>query len=441
MSLKKPARDTGPQSGPTTCLRAHFWPLAIAGVFFLGGCPTDPGSPPTVDTSPGKTPTTTPTTTPTLTPGRSTEDVPPTTSGTLAGAQLRVVAKDAGGAVLSGAQVSVFGPGLAYGVTGATGDVVLGPLPLGTYELRVAAAGKVPVAKQFSLNVVRQRFTQESSLAAAARTIAGKVLDAQGNPLAGARVALGTAWAMTGPDGAYTLAAGPNGDATVRKTGFEPGTTSGGEVTVAPSLNKISFENGAFGTGAATAFATLRSELARLGWTVADGDSNAQVRVWTAPGSITADQAADAASFVNGGGKLVVLGDWAGASQYSPEAANKLLLPLGAQIDANLVRVPSSTLGRSEWFVPNLAADTPAGAGTVQLLGASTIQAAAPAVRFMTVPADGYRIQSAGDPGAVGVTRQIGSGLVIALGDASAWLDPEIGRSDNLSFIRSVLLW
>ncbi len=445
--LSLPVEDrssTGPtrQSRKATRLALHLGPLAVAGVFVLAGCPSE-----SVNTLPGATPTTTNTggnnsgATTSPAPTRDGQDIGATTNGTLAGAQLRVVAKDPAGAALVGAQVGVFGPGLAFGTTSATGDIVLGPLPLGTYELRVSAPGKLPLVKQVSLSVVRSRSTEEVSLGAATRTLSGKVRGPQGQVLAGARVALGTSLTMTDKDGAYSLAAPADGTAEVRKTGYEPGQTSGGDVTLNPTTCRVSFENAPFGLSAATAFATLRSALSGAGWAVSDGDGAAHVRVWAAPSTVSDSQAHDAANFVAAGGKLVVLGDWAGASQYSPDATNKLLMPLGAIIDANLVRVPGSTLGRPEWFTPVLSADTPAGLGTLQLLGAATVAAAPPAVRILSVPQDGYQVQATGDPGGVAAARQIGSGLLIVLGDASAWLDPEIARSDNLSFIRNVLLW
>lgn len=443
-----PAAREASQARSGQRLRAHLWLLALGSVFLLAGCPTDaaPGGSPLVSgSSPGALP---PSGGGSISagssprPGRTAEDIGATTNGTLAGAQLRVVAKDpTSGGAIAGAQVSIHGPGLAFGITSGSGEIVLGPVPLGTYELRVAAAGKVPFIRQVSLTVVRSRSTQQADLAPASRTLRGRVLDAQGAPVPGARIALGTAWAMSDADGTYTLAAGADGAAEVRKTGYEPANTSGGDIRLTRAATRISFESGAFGQAAGAAFATLRQALSQAGMQIADGDASAQIRVWAAPAEVSDSQARDATTFVTNGGKLVVLGDWAGASRYSPEAANKLLLPLGASIDANLVRVAGSTLGRLEWFTPTVATGTPAGAGTIQMLGASTVQAAGPAIRFLDVPQDGYRVQGSSDPGSVGVARQVGSGLLVVLGDASAWLDPDIGRADNLSFIRNVLLW
>jgi len=77
----------------------------------------------------------------------------------------------------------------------------------------------------------------------------------------------------------------------------------------------------------------------------------------------------------------------------------------------------------------------------VMLLGACTVRGAAPATSFATVPAGGYRVQAAATGDAVALARQVGSGLVIALGDASAWLDPDAATAQNLNFVRNVLLW
>jgi hypothetical protein len=363
----------------------------------------------------------------------------------LGGARLHVLARDpANGAGLSGAKVSVVGPGVGFGTTQTAGDVTIGPLPLGAYEVRVESAGRLAAVQTKILDVARQRFELTVDVLPAERKMTGKVKDGSGNPLAGARIALGNAWTTSGTDGTYALPAGGSGDADVRKTGYQPARTGGGDLTLAPEAPpKISFENGPFGTAAASALSTLRTQLGLAGWTVSDGDAAAQVRVWAAPQAVSEAQAAAAKAFVAAGGKLVVLGDWGGAAGYSPSATNRLLVPLGMSVEANLVRDPSSQNAKPEWLSPAIAAGAPGTAGVtaLTLLGAATVQAAPPSFRVASAPATGYRVQAAEDDLAVAAMRQVGSGLAVAIGDTSAFLDGDIGRADNLSFIRNVLLW
>ncbi|MBM3274021.1 MAG: carboxypeptidase regulatory-like domain-containing protein [Candidatus Sericytochromatia bacterium] len=363
----------------------------------------------------------------------------------LGGARLHVVARDpANRAGLPGAKISVIGPGVGFDTSNSAGEATIGPLPLGTYDVRVESAGRLPAVQTKVLDVARQRFDLTIDVLPAERTLTGKVRDSSGRPLAGARIALGQSWTTSGADGAFSLPAAATGEADVRKTGYQSARTAGGDVTLAAEAPpRISFENGPLGTSAASAFSTMRAHLGLAGWTVADGDATAQVRVWAAPQDVSQPQAAAAKAFVASGGKLVVLGEWGGAAGYSPTATNRLLVPLGVSVEANLVRDPSSQHAKPEWLSPVITAGAPGTAGITALtmLGAATVQAAPPSFGMASAPATGYRVQAAEYDRVVAVMRQVGSGLAVAIGDTSAFLDSDIGRADNLSFIRNVLLW
>ncbi len=430
-----------------TRLQLGLWPAALAGVLLLAGCPPAE-SPISLDDPVARPGTTKPDTTSNTgpvsgSPGTTTQSNPGEVYP-LGGSRILVRVRDDGGAPVAGAQISVVGPGLGFGVSGATGDAEIGPLPLGTFEVRVQAEGKAVFTGSVQLAAPRTRADITAHLALASRTLAGHVQDGAGKAIPCARVALGKAWTVTDAAGDYSLSASEAGDATVVKTGYQPAATGGGSVALAGAATKVSFENDPLGTAAGTAFSKLRDAIGQMGWTAVDRDPGAQIRVWAAPAGVSDAQAQDAATFVAGGGKLIVLAEWGGASGYSPAAANRLLLPLGVQVASDLIRVPSSTLGRPEWFSPVVAQGTPAaqGAPAVALLGAASVQAAAPSMRMLSVPADGYRVQATADAGpAVGAVRQIATGLAVVLGDTSAWLDADIGRQDNLNFIRNMLAW
>lgn len=362
--------------------------------------------------------------------------VPATQPTALNGGTIRIVAKDPGGAPIAGAHVTVIGPNLAFGNADGKGVINVGPLALGTYEIRVEAGGRLAWVGTASLGEPRANSTQDAPLPLAPRTLTGRVLGASNDPLAGARVVHGNQWTLTDAAGGYSLPVSAEGTATIRKTGYAQATSNGGDLALAPSVKRISFDSAPFGQAASSALAAVRSDLAAAGWTVGDADEGAEVRVWAAPSTVSDQDLATVVAHVKGGGKLVVLGDWGGASNYRPDAANKLLLPLGIALGIDLVRATDSSQGKPEWLA---AAPTAAiGGSALTLLGAASVRSAAPGIALATAPQGGFTVQAL-DAKWVGVARPIGLGLVVALGDTSAWLDADIGRGGNRGFIQKIL--
>ncbi len=363
------------------------------------------------------------------------------------GATLKLTITDPSGNV-SGAQVAAYGPTLAQGLSAADGTVNFDSLPIGNYTVRADASGHVGATASFSVTAPRQALSLPIKLPLATQALSGKVVDPKGNPLGGARVVLGSAWTMTGLDGTYALPVSDPGTLTVKKTGYAQAVTTGGTLVLSPLEPKVAFEDSPFGgdNGAASAaFSSLESALTSLGWIVENRDDpSAEVRVWAAPNALGALNIADITSYVEAGGKIVVMGEWGGSTDYRPDLANALLLPLGVAMEADLVRVDTGNLGRPEWFSPALAT-VPAsqGVSSIAVYGAASVQSATPMQVVAGIPTDGYSVQDA-DAWAVGLVRQVGAGLVVAVGDTTAWMnDPsdDVGQKDNLLFARNLLTW
>ncbi|MBI6546509.1 MAG: hypothetical protein HY692_06920 [Cyanobacteria bacterium NC_groundwater_1444_Ag_S-0.65um_54_12] len=359
------------------------------------------------------------------------------------GAILQVKLRDTTtGAALSGASIGVSGPSLATGTSDDNGFAALGPLALGSYEIRITAEGRLPVLKVSNLSAKRSVVRLDINLKTATQTLTGRVMDDAGNPLAGARLVHGTSWSMTEPDGRYVLAVDSVGSAQVRKTGFTSTTTTGGEVRLAKSARRVSFENAPFGITINTAFNALMAELTAKGWQPGNSLPDAEVRIWAAPQEITPAQLSLMQTFVQEGGKLVVMGDWGGASGYQVRIANSLLLPLGAAIEPGLLRTDANSLGQPEWLSPILSEhQITAGVRKISVLGVTGVKAMPPSRSFVSAPGGSYKVQASNDPISIASYRQVQAGMVLVLGDTSAWLDADLGRDDNLTFICNALAW
>ncbi|MBU6427402.1 MAG: carboxypeptidase regulatory-like domain-containing protein [Cyanobacteria bacterium REEB65] len=413
-------------------------PAALAILLLATGCPGHLTSPPPggsqgVGASPTSPPT--PVSAPAVLPVA------------LNGGTLTLTVQDSSGAI-AGAQVSAYGPTLAQDVTDSTGTLSLSLLPQGSYAVRIDAAGHVGLTEAFTVTQPRQAITLTAILPTPTRILSGKIVDGSGNPLAGARLSLGDAWTLSALDGSYQLPVSQAGVASVKKTGYAATTTGGGTVALtALPAPKIAFENDPFGdttAPATTAFSSLEQAVQQAGWTVENRDDpQADVRVWAAPADM-GGATDDLATYVHGGGKVVVMADWGGATGYRPDIANAILLPLGVAAETDLVRLDSGNNGRPEWFSPTLPLSPPAqGVSRVSLFGAASLQAASPMQVIAGIPSGGYRVQSI-DAEAVGLARQVAAGLVVALGDTNAWMNDstdDVAQTDNLKFAKNAMLW
>lgn len=389
-------------------------------------------------------------------------------SGTaIAGGRLTVRALKAGTTErVSGAQVTVMGPTLAFGTT-ASYDLTLQPLEKGTYRVRIEAPGYVPQLSEPLALDPQAPPTLVVSLAPASGDLTGRALGADSQPLAGARVSVGEAYAFADGTGQFRLKGAPAGAQTlaISKTGYATVTravTVGanevalGDVSAPTAAKTVSFENATQTFGATTvgsALSALQARLGTEGFTSVSADADAAVRVVASPKDAFATDATveRLRAFVEGGGKLILMGDWGGFGDYSPAALNKIATPYGLGFNADQVRL--GTGAQPAWVsVPVSASPMPTPQGVndgLTLYEACSLFAPPPAVRLAGLGQAGYRVSAivSGDF-AVAAARPYGRGLVVALGDTSAWAQPGTqGQASNLAvasngaFISDLFFW
>jgi hypothetical protein len=389
----------------------------------------------------------------------------------IAGGRLTFRVVKASGDRLASAQVTLLGPTPSGGTTPSNLDLTFQPLDPGTYYARVSAPGYIPqLIGPLSLDS-KTPLTQVVTLAPDAGDIVGRVLDASNNPLAGARVNLGEAYAFSGSDGTFRLTGVSSGGQSVAiaKTGYASasvavtigsGDSSVGDVHLAMGTKVVSIENNTqsfAGSNIGTALGALRDAIIPDGFTLQNGAAAADVRVVASPtaswaGDVTA-RTESLRQFVLAGGKLVLLGEWGGASDYSPGVLNAIAHPYGIGFNTDLVQINAGSAHAAWLSLPTVGSVLPApvaiGSG-VQMFDACSIFAPAPAQPLLSTGSGGFRIATimTGDL-KVGVVRPYGRGLVIALGDTSAWTTPgtrngnasNLDEASNRAFVRDLFLW
>jgi hypothetical protein len=445
---------------------------AIALTSTLAGCPSNP----TTSGSPTPTPTASPTpTTPTPTPTAApTSTAQVFKSGTaIVNGTLTVAVKKPDGTPLDGATVTLAGPTAGWGTTAGGTSLAFNPIEGGTYSILVSAPGYVTQAVNTVTVDPKATNTQTVTMSAQAGRALGRVLDGNGNPVAGVRVTSGNCGTTTDSTGHYTLSGLPSGASTVAiaRTSFVPTTTSvtlsGSDATLAdvrltsasasPSFEFENVGQSYGGTTVGTAFQPLISALQAAGFTYQATPSTASIRIVASPTSASVSDAQVEAlrQFVWNGGKLILIGEWGGSFDYTPEALNRLARPYGLAFNPDLVRSPGNAV-HPEWlsipsFNPVFPQPTPVANG-IELFAGCSLFVPPPAVGFAFAGSDGYRIQTDFTTGpCLAAVRVYGQGMVIGLGDSSAWTagnitgkglgNGNLGEADNQKFMLDLFSW
>lgn len=435
--------------------------VLASSVLLLSGCPWWG--------APAPHPSQAPTAAPTAAPAPTTPSSAHVFESGLAivGGVINVRVQDASQARIAGATVTLQGPTPAWGITGSANDVQFNPLEGGSYSLLISAPGYATQVSGLTLDP-KTPLGQTLTLTPQGGVVSGRIVQASGTPLAGARISSGPVGVLTGADGTFTLGGLPPGSSTltVAKTGFAQASTrvelagdaTVGDVALTPQGVIVSFENATQAFGGSTvalALQPLRTALGGAGFSVVDGDSNATVRVVASPIASVADDATveRLRSFVSAGGKLVLLGEWGGTFDYAPEALNRLARPYGCAFNSDLVR-SSVNAGQPEWVrvtaldaIPGTLA-MPSG---ITLFGACSIFAPP---SFLEVAAGGvgaYRVASVNGGPVLAIARVYGAGLVVAVGDTSAWSTGSItgnqptggnlAETSNREFMLNLFSW
>ncbi len=452
---------------------ARLVPLSALVVLTATGCPW-PWAP---NPEPSPTPTQPPAATPTPAPTGLDREVFVSGTAIVNGILTIKTVKAGTQEALAGCTISLSGPTPARGVTNGTQDMRFDPLEAGTYAVQVAAPGYATrVIEGVGINPATPAAVTVELTPQAGRAL-GRVTTQGGQAIAGARVSSGGAVAYTGADGTYALEGLTPGSSTltIAKTGYAPATTAVsvngqdaavGDVALANQGLVVAFENpnqtydvlsGGATRSVATALAPLRTALAAAGFTVQDDASSPAIRVVVCPTAEFASQSTidRLKTFVAGGGKLVLLGEWGGALRYNPEALNKLATPFGLAFNPDLVR-SSQHAGQSGWVrVPGISGPMPAVDAMPQgitLFEASSIFLLPSAQGIAYAGSGGYRVAAVGSDGpCMAAARSYGAGMVVAVGDTSAWTagsitgsshdDGNLGETNNRQFMLNLFRW
>lgn len=391
----------------------------------------------------------------------------------IAGGRLTVEAFKAGSSTrLNGARVTVMGPTPATGLTSDKLDLTMQPLQAGTYAVRLEAAGYVP---QLTSNVTIDPTSPAAlsfQLVPAGGDVTGHIQASNGgSALAGARVSLQEAYAFSDASGNFRLKGAPLGVQTlgISKTGYVPTTatvtvtaseSSTGNLSLADGTRLVSIENATqsfSGSTVGTALSSVTSALtaANQGYAFTNGAANADIRVVASPtaaglGDVSA-RTESLRSFVANGGKLILMGEWGGFGDYTPSVINQLATPYGIAFNADLVQLSAGS-PRADWPtipVGSSPMPQPNPATTLQLFEACSLFAPSPAVPLASTGSGGFRVTSLinGDF-VVAAARPYGKGLVVALSDTSAWIQPgtrgaasNLTEASNQAFILDVFNW
>ncbi|HEY9856540.1 MAG TPA: carboxypeptidase regulatory-like domain-containing protein, partial [Stenomitos sp.] len=366
------------------------------------------------------------------------------------------------------AKVTLIGPTLASGTSTSALDLTLQPLKPGSYQVRVEAPGYATILTNPVTLDATNPTTVQYELSPSAGDVTGRALDGSGNPLVGAWVNVDDAYAFTDSNGAFRLKGAPIGSQTVAvaKTGFAPaavtttlssGETSLGDVRLTARERSVYLQNAAQpfgGSAVGTALGALTTALQGDGFTLQTTANDPAIRIIASPtASSIGDVAATAESlrsFVAAGGKLVLLGEWGGFADYDPDTLNRLAQPYGIAFNPDLIRLSGT---HPSWIqIPAvgsaLPAPTPVSSG-IELFESSSLLAPAPAVPVASTGSGGFRVSALlnGDF-VVAAARPYGRGLVVAVGDTSAWVTPatqggasNLDVSSNRAFILDLLRW
>lgn len=359
---------------------------------------------------------------------------------------------------IANASFSLVGPTLGKGETRQGTGISFGPLIPGSYVLRVSAPGyKTLVEGNITLEA-KQTLERRLAMEPEGGKVTGLV-KAEGKPVWGARVLLGDAWTFTGQDGSFSLSGVGAGSGTlsIRKGGFKPlnhpltvsGPTAAGTLNLAEGDDRtVWLVNGAepFGGGVNrvdTELSALMAEVDKAGGKLkrAVSQKNANVRLVASPKA--ALDPVETRNFVAGGGTLIVTGEWGGFGDYNPETVNALIRPFGLAVRPDLVRI-SGQATESEWFTAALNTALPLAKGVsgLSLHTSCSIMASPMALTLADSGSGGYRVQAAG-AGVQTLAAAVphGDGLVVVLGDTSAWTGSHLNKAGNRQFMLNLFGW
>jgi hypothetical protein len=363
--------------------------------------------------------------------------------------EVQILITDAAVRGLAGANVSVSAPAVPTQTvqTGSDGIARFAALRADTeYTIRVDISGYVSATRTVNLMGLPSIQNTDTlllgiKLDAQRSALSGRVTNAQGQPLAEAVVSDGRQSLTTDAEGRFSL---PYAEAaqirlTVARQGFESlsrdlsvlGSQDLGNLSLQARSGpqRVTFYTGARSFGQSveqplTPLKAFQDELTRTGLSVResaslDSLSESDVFVMASPAlGFSADEIASIQAFVLKGGKLVMLGEWAGFGGFDATAANALLKPLGVSFGEDTLRENGSGDLVLTRFEPHAIT---AGLKGLSFYQSASVRADSALQARMLVRTGDNSFRIASNTGAFGVVlcALSGAGKVVLVGDTS----------------------
>ncbi|MBO9542305.1 carboxypeptidase regulatory-like domain-containing protein [bacterium] len=264
----------------------------------------------------------------------------------------------------------------------------------------------------------------------------GKVVDANGKPLAGVAIASGRAATLSGEDGSFSLA-DSRGGVTFRKVRYQarevdPG--AGASVVLKASEQPVSvvwderWQSPAM-NGVITYLQGKGFSIQR----VRQGELPTGREVYVLPSPAWFNQEAYQAylRLASEGAKLLVLGEWGGYDGVDFDACNSLASQAGISFVPAAVRVYGTGIGGAgmpdEWLTLRRFESASLASGLsqgIRLFTAGVLEVKDPARALLRTGEDAFRIQAwSGGPQIVAAAGPLGRGSLVALSDTSLFTD------------------
>ncbi len=452
-------------------MRSHRTGLfALTLLLSLSGCPSEPdpcGTPGTA-VCPGPTATATPAVSGTVIPA-------PTTN-------VQLLITDANVKNVSGAEVEISAAGIASKTASTDGNglVTFQQLRLDAeYTIRVKAAGFVDTVRNVNFSALPPVGTDHAhfvaiKLDAKISTLTGKITDSSGKPLSAAVIFDSKQSTLSDANGNFSLSYSESVQLrlSISKQGFNNQVKTQavlpnqdiqlGAIALSPKNRQVqvSFDisKAPFGLTGENALARLKSfqdEVVKAGFglkSLAENMENlseTDILFLTSPNkAFSAEEIGAIQAFVLSGGKVVVLGEWAGFGGFNATATNLMLKPFGIAFGEDTLRENNSGMLNFASFsnhpiTESLKQVTMYQSGSVQSQGSNT------ATILLRSGAGTFRIAS--NDGAFGtvLASTYGSGKLVLVGDSSCLSSddangngvPDLREGDNLRLGLQILNW
>ncbi len=443
--------------------------LALSLLVSLSGCPAEPdpcGAPGTP--CPNSTPT------PALPVSGSVIPAPTT--------NVQLLITDANVKNVSGASVEISAASIASksATTDGNGLVSFPQLRLDAdYTIRVQAPGYIETVRNVNFSALPPVGADQAhfvaiKLDAKTATLTGKVTDSSGKPLSAAVIFDSKQSTLSDANGNFSLSYSESVQLrlSISKQGFNNQIKT---QAVLPNQNiqlgaialasknrqvQVSFDTSKapFGLSGESALARLKSfqdEVSKAGFGLKPLGENMEnltdtdILVLTSPNkAFSAEEIGAIQAFVLNGGKVVVLGEWAGFGGFNATATNLMLKPFGIAFGEDTLRENNSGQLNFGSFsnhpiTESLKQVSMYQSGSVQSQGSST------AAVLLRTGAGSFRIASNDGTFGTVLASTYGSGKLVLVGDSSCFSSddangngvPDLREGDNLRLGLQILNW